>query len=213
MNGASARKLPRGHHGLTAEEVGADQLDRLLEAAIDLTGEIGYRRTTVAGLIKRAGISRATFYGFFDNRAGCFEAAHRRAIKQVDRALKQEDPVVGLVTLLAGRPPLTRLLFSAAPVAGPIPAKAYLAAIKRWSKRLADHLDSLYPASAETSHAADLERMALGGITGTLIRRVGKGVDPPDTGDLIFLVLLPRLGGEVAAATRDRYLERVVSST
>lgn len=48
---------------------------RLLEAMVDVAARHGYGGATVARVIKRAGVSRATFYEEFDNRADCLVAA------------------------------------------------------------------------------------------------------------------------------------------
>jgi AcrR family transcriptional regulator len=58
-------------------------------AMIDSVGEKGYRATTIADLVGRAGVSRKTFYEHFSNKQECLlatfdviaEAGRRRAIK------------------------------------------------------------------------------------------------------------------------------------
>jgi AcrR family transcriptional regulator len=69
------RDLPRGPHGLSRDEVRQSQRDRLLQAATDEAAERGYVNTTVAHIIARAGVSRATFYDLFSDRESCFRAA------------------------------------------------------------------------------------------------------------------------------------------
>src|SRR6201991_5046320 len=68
-------RLPRGRHGLTREEVAAQQRPRILAATVDVVAELGYPETRVVDVIKRAGVSRETFYEFFDGREDCFLAA------------------------------------------------------------------------------------------------------------------------------------------
>ena len=68
-------QLPRGPHGLSRDEVQRRQRDRLLQATTDEVAERGYANTTVAHIIKRAGVSRATFYELFDGMESCFQAA------------------------------------------------------------------------------------------------------------------------------------------
>jgi len=51
------------------------QRHRLFAATVASTTSKGYPETTVADLIALAGVSRATFYAHFDDKAGCFRAA------------------------------------------------------------------------------------------------------------------------------------------
>jgi len=73
---ATAAPLPRGPHSLSREEVLEDQRLRLLTAMVDAIGENGYRTTTIADVIERAGVSRKTFYVHFANKQECFLAAY-----------------------------------------------------------------------------------------------------------------------------------------
>ncbi len=68
-------KLPRGPHRLTSEEVAADQRQRLIDAMLQLAAERGYAATTVADIIKRAEVSRKTFYAHFNERRQLLLAA------------------------------------------------------------------------------------------------------------------------------------------
>jgi AcrR family transcriptional regulator len=71
------RALPRGPHGLSREEVELSQRARLLQAATDAVAELGYVKTTVADILTRAGVSRATFYQLFRDKEDCFLAAYK----------------------------------------------------------------------------------------------------------------------------------------
>jgi AcrR family transcriptional regulator len=53
--------------------------ERLLEAMLAVSGELGYERVTVRHVIERAKAGRATFYKHFDNREDCFVQAQRDA--------------------------------------------------------------------------------------------------------------------------------------
>jgi AcrR family transcriptional regulator len=61
-------QLPRGPHGLTPEEVQADQRARLIDAMVQLVADKGYAATTVGDLIEHAEVSRKTFYAHFNDR-------------------------------------------------------------------------------------------------------------------------------------------------
>ena len=69
------RALPRGPHELTREQVEASQRQRMLVAMTDAVAEKGYAKTAVADVLKRAGVSRATFYAQFTDKEDCFRAA------------------------------------------------------------------------------------------------------------------------------------------
>ena len=71
----NGQRLPRGRHGLSPEEVAAQQRERILLACVEEVAERGYAETPVAAIIKTAGVSRETFYRLFDSRADCFLAA------------------------------------------------------------------------------------------------------------------------------------------
>ncbi|WP_024801327.1 TetR/AcrR family transcriptional regulator [Nocardia sp. BMG51109] len=75
------RQLPRGRHGLPRETVIAAQRDRILDAMADAMVENGYVGTSVASIIKRAGVSRETFYEQFRSKEDCFDTAFERAVR------------------------------------------------------------------------------------------------------------------------------------
>ncbi|WP_433681751.1 TetR/AcrR family transcriptional regulator [Nocardia sp. CA-119907] len=81
QSASSARQLPRGRHGLPREEVIASQRERILSAMAEAMVENGYVGTSVAAILKRAGVSRETFYEQFRSKEDCFEAAYERAVE------------------------------------------------------------------------------------------------------------------------------------
>jgi AcrR family transcriptional regulator len=82
--------LPRGPHTLTRAEVERSQRERLLSATIDAVAHQGYVRTSVADIIDRAGVSRATFYEQFRDKEECFVAAYRDAAEHLAAAMADE---------------------------------------------------------------------------------------------------------------------------
>jgi AcrR family transcriptional regulator len=58
---------------------GESQRARLLVAAFDVAGERGIQRTSVADIVKAAGVSRGTFYELFSSKEDCFVQAYRFA--------------------------------------------------------------------------------------------------------------------------------------
>lgn len=68
--------LPRGRHGLSRAEVATDQRERMFHALAEAMTERGYVATPVAEILKRAGVSRETFYQHFGSKQDCFIAAY-----------------------------------------------------------------------------------------------------------------------------------------
>ncbi len=69
-------RLPKGPHDLTRQQVEASQRQRILDAVLDVVGEHGYGKATVAHVTSAAGISRTTFYEQFANKQEAFLAAY-----------------------------------------------------------------------------------------------------------------------------------------
>ncbi len=70
-----APQLPRGRHGLSREQVEADQRLRILMGMAEAMRAKGYVGTPVAEILKRAGVSRETFYQLFADKLDAFLAA------------------------------------------------------------------------------------------------------------------------------------------
>lgn len=66
--------LPPGRHGLSRAQVRDSQRVRLLLGMAEAVTEKGYSRATVADVLKRARISRETFYQHFTGKEDCFLA-------------------------------------------------------------------------------------------------------------------------------------------
>jgi AcrR family transcriptional regulator len=132
----SSRALPRGPHRLSRDEVEGSQRARLLEAMADAVADKGYARTSVADVLARAGVSRATFYAQFSDKEDCFLAAFDASVEQLASVLRREleraslddqlapidrlDRVLGIyLELLRGAPSLARTFLIEVYAAGP----------------------------------------------------------------------------------------------
>ncbi len=73
------RPLPRGRHRLPRHQVVSSQRARMLHGMAEAMMEKGYVNTTVADVIKRAGVSRETFYQQFSSKSDCFMTAFDEA--------------------------------------------------------------------------------------------------------------------------------------
>lgn len=76
-------RLPRGRHGLTREEVENSQQERMMRAMAEAVSELGYVKTTVAEVLRRAGVSRETFYATYKDKHDCFMAAFERSANEL----------------------------------------------------------------------------------------------------------------------------------
>lgn len=76
-------KLTGGPHGIPRAVVEDVQRGRLLDALAEVVSEEGYLATTVHKILKRARISRRTFYELFKDKEDCFLAAYDEAADHV----------------------------------------------------------------------------------------------------------------------------------
>jgi len=74
------RKLKPGP-GRPAEEVAENQLGRLRGALIELAAERGYEAFTVLDVTDTAGVSKPTFYKFFEDKESCFLATYDLVVR------------------------------------------------------------------------------------------------------------------------------------
>lgn len=145
----SARRLPRGSHGIPAEVVARNQRERLVAAMAEECEERGYAETSVAAVAKRAGVSSVTFYKQFAGKRECLLAAHRellgRLLEELDRARgaagagereKSRAALRAFLGLLAADPPTARLLAVEALAAGPAGAERHDVAVRELAARL-----------------------------------------------------------------------------
>jgi AcrR family transcriptional regulator len=127
-----AQRLPRGRHGLSREQVEQTQRNRLYLAMAAAMAEKGYAGTSVADVIKRAGISRETFYQRFSSKLDCFLHAFDTAGDVLFARLVQaqseaegsplerfEHSFTAYLDLLAEQPALARVFLVEVYAAGP----------------------------------------------------------------------------------------------
>jgi len=109
-------RLPRGRHGLSPEFVARNQRDRLISALILTLAEVGYQKTTVSMIGRRAAVSKSDFYKHFDSKDDCFLAAYDYAVDRIRTtvvdacgpnakaawSVRVQAGVTALLTLLAG---------------------------------------------------------------------------------------------------------------
>lgn len=76
------RMLPPGR-GRSAAATARNQRERLFGAMVATVPARGYEQTTVADLLRLAGVSRSAFYQHFDDKQACFMATYDAAVDGV----------------------------------------------------------------------------------------------------------------------------------
>jgi AcrR family transcriptional regulator len=134
-------RLPRGRHGLPREAVVSAQRERMLRAMAETMAEKGYVATTVADVLRAAGVSRETFYEQFTSKEDCFanayEAAAAMLLEAATGARGRGEPIEQFsrtlrvyLDALAAEPEFARLFLVEVYAAGP-DALARRAAVQR----------------------------------------------------------------------------------
>ena len=88
---------------MSSESVGSARTDRrstqrerLIAGMVMAARRHGYAGATVSEVIERAGVSRPTFYEYFEDRDACFIATHRELaalfIEQIRRTVEAASP-------------------------------------------------------------------------------------------------------------------------
>ena len=102
MADTSARRLPRGRHRLSREQVETDQRLRIAAGLVEAMGSEGYVGTSVADIIGRAGVSRETFYRLFDDKQDCFLATFDLVAAITGDSFGETNMISALIYVVVG---------------------------------------------------------------------------------------------------------------
>lgn len=205
-------RLPRGRHGLSPEFVARNQRDRLISALILTLAEVGYKKTTVSVIGRRASVSKSDFYKHFDSKDDCFLAAYDFAVDRIrgtvveacaaaeaeEWPLRVRAAVIALLSLLAAEPALTSIVFAEGLRAGRGIYDRYQAAVESFVPLFRQGAPAA-PGGGEVPPATD--EAVVGGIASLLSRRVIADEAPNLVGlvpDVLEFALTPHLGTEGA---------------
>jgi AcrR family transcriptional regulator len=205
-------RLPRGRHGLSPEFVARNQRDRLIAALILTLADVGYQKTTVSMIGRRAAVSKSDFYKHFDSKDECFLAAYDFAVERMRAAIvdacaargaaawpqRVQTGVVALLTLLAEEPALAAIVLAEGLRAGRGIYDRYQAAVESFVPLLREGAPN-GPAGEPVPAATD--EAVVGGVAALLSRRViaGESADLTELlPDVLEFVLTPHLGTEAA---------------
>lgn len=181
---AAPRRLPRGRHALTPDEVLRDQRERLIDAVPAVVAERGYEAMSVADIVKAAAVSRNAFYKNFSDKQDCFATAHDAGHERLFEALvkpceesgtieeRVEGSLAAVLEALAADPDLARLLFVEAPSAGEEIALRY----HEWLQRYGSLLRSAAPElPVQAIPAPEVEGVIVGGMASRVASEVLHG--------------------------------------
>lgn len=203
-------KLPRGRHGLPPELVAQSQRERLLAAVVRVSAAKGYQASSVADILKQAGVGRESFYRHFNDKEDCFVAANDALVESLEGRVVEayEQPGEwpqrvrnGLAVALewfAANPQVGRVMMIEMGTVGPIAGARFRDTLGRFTALLDGGCDLV-------DHASDLPNLAnIAG--GAVFARVYEEVSldkaaklPQLLPHLTFELLLPYLGEEAAA--------------
>lgn len=98
---AKPRRLPRGRHALSREQVEGDQRLRILVGVAEAMAEGGYVNTPVAAILRSAGVSRETFYRLFPDKHAAYLAAFDLVagvlLAELDATIAEDGDPIGRV--------------------------------------------------------------------------------------------------------------------
>lgn len=200
-----------GMERLSREFVVRHQRSRIIEALAQEVVEKGYREVTVAGIVKRAGVARNTFYENFASKEECFLAASdhagQQAMQRVVEAVRQSPPdwptqvhdgIGAFLSYAASESALARVFIVESLSAGPKASENYertlrvVVSLFRQGRPISPHGDEL----PET-----LEETIVGGIFWIVYQRIVSGNAEGLEGllpELIEFALAPYLGVDEA---------------
>ena len=174
-----AGPLPRGRHGLSREQVETSQRLRLVQAMAEVMAEKGYAGTSVADILRRARVSRETFYELFSSKEDCFmsafEAAYGHILDSVAPAVAAEggaaapEPAIERFSRIFGH-------YLDALVADPVAARVFLievyAAGPSAVRRRLELQAGLVEAIAALIDASEEERFAVEALLAAVVQLV-----------------------------------------
>lgn len=194
--------LPRGRHRLSRDEVVRSQRMRILRAMAETMAERGYAHTSVADVLRRARVSRETFYELFSSKEDCFMSAFEAAYGHILDALSSPPPgdaqapgadrlsrvLEDYLDALARDPASARVFLIEVYAAGPAALERRLAL----QRGLVDAIAGMLGASGEERFAVEA---VLAAIASMVTARVAAG-DAAGVHDLHgpVLALVERLG-------------------
>jgi AcrR family transcriptional regulator len=182
------------------------QRQRIIDAMIESCAEKTYAATTIADIVKRASISRTTFYKRFSNKRACFDKALDSCIEALrTTAAEAHAPsdappeavrkaAAAMLELMGSRPALAQMVAGDAVTVEP-------AVVSRYRKLLIPALEGLWNAAGEPRRSQADPGLAFGRIQVLIFSQIAAGRTaqlPGLLSEVVYIVLLPFAGHEEA---------------
>jgi AcrR family transcriptional regulator len=207
-------KLPRGRHGLPRELILQSQRERLLAGVVRVTATKGYQASSVADILKEAGVGRETFYKHFKNKEDCFVAANDALLADLEAVVKEaygqpgswpkrvRRGLAATLEWLAASPGIARVMMIEMGTVGPIASTRFRETFRRFTALLDEGLEFIDKAP----NLPNIANIAGGAVFARVYEEVALGSAtnlPHLMPQLTFELLLPYLGEEAAGEERD----------
>lgn len=164
------RVVPRGRHGHSREEIKRVHRARLLDAFVEVVGEVGYENTKIVDVCKLAGVSNRAFYATFADKESCyldaFDVGTSLLVEKVTRAYdsasgpwpsRVKAGIETAMAYLAANPAFARFCTIEPPRVGPAAVERLNQVIEDCRRRFeADHRAIAAPALREGPREAVL---------------------------------------------------------
>ena len=173
---------------------------------VDSCADKTYAATTITDIVKRAGISRTTFYKRFENKRACFDAALDSCIAEIRAAAvaaqSPADPppaavrkaVGAALELMAAKPALAQLVMSDAITVEP-------AILERYRSLLIPALEGLWETADEPRRPGGDPSLAFGRAQILIFNAIAGGRTdrlPELLPEIVYIALLPFAGHDEA---------------
>jgi len=214
-----ARKLHPGS-GHTRAQTERNQKERLFAALVATVAEQGYEAARVADLVELSGVSRSSFYGYFEDKQDCFLAAvdaltgpPLERLTDDPSALADEERARGaftaLLELVAEQPAAAKMCLVEIYAGGP-EAVALLDRIVGGLEQLASAMFERIPGREGTP--PEIVRAIVGGVQKAVYKRLlrGEGERLPELAPQLWewILCIPPPPGPLRPSRRRRLRPR-----
>jgi AcrR family transcriptional regulator len=216
--GRKAHQLPPGRHGLSRTFVARNQRDRILQAVAEVVYEEGFAQMSVEHVVRRAGISRRTFYEQFPNKDEAFLAAFDDAAALLIQgvrvayagergfAARMVEGYRAFLEILAASPEFAHMCIVEVLAAGPTAIAKRTAVMEEFAALISENANRSRRGEPVPQSTANT---IVGGVYETIFRKIAadRSQDLPALlPDVVEFTLLPYVGERRAriAAARVR---------
>lgn len=183
------------------------QRQRIIDAMIESCAEKTYAATTIADIVKRASISRTTFYKRFPNKKACFDGALDSCVEELRATASAahgptdtpaeavRKAAAATLDLMATRPALAQLVMGDAVTVDP-------AVIDRYRKLLIPALENLWDGDGDPQARHSDPGLAFGRVQVLIFNQIATGRAtrlPMLLPEVVYSTLLPFAGDAEAA--------------